>query len=849
MPELADAGPHPIATLPQVPVPAAPPTVPAAYDYAFLYPWQQEALKAWHSNARRGVVEAVTGSGKTRVGIAAAFEAVRQGIKVLILVPTAELQRQWLVSLRRDLPAARRGALGDGRSDSLDDVDILVAIVHSASNRETLRSHKAGLIIADECHRYAAPMFAGALQEGYAWRLGLTATFERADGEHENLLTPYFGGVIYNLWYDRALKDQVIAPFDIALVGVDLVSSEQAAYDEFSAVMVEAARNLESYAGIPRRPFPQFIAAVAALAASDSSSREATIARKYMRAMSSRLTLLAAAKTKYLALAALKETVDQSRGTLVFTQTQESARRAQELYTALGSKASAVFSGMTKDDRRQGMEDFRTGTSQILAAPRLLDEGIDVPEADLGIIVAANRSQRQMVQRLGRVIRKKADGGPGRLVVLYSKRTVEDPDVQGEEFLGKVLPFARNVEFFDIKSDLDGLQEFLRQAELEEPSAPEPGEPTAAGTPGNGVGPEVGRPGTPEPVMVQPPVEDDEGTPTSFDLGDTGWLEELQGLKGFSDDGVSDYLQRAGRAALLTAEQEVELAKDIEAGLYAAHLLADGTPRGRKESRELRAIALLGERASDALLEANLRLVISIAKKYVFHGMDLLDLIQEGNIGLHRAVCKFDYTLGNKFSTYATWWIRQAVTRALADKARVIRLPVHMVEQINKVKSVQSDAFRRGVEYTVAELGKHTDQSAEKVVHLLLLDKPVLSLDYLVSDGKSGLEPLSDQLLDPCHVDVLDQIAQQQLKAQVHAVLDTLTEREAGVIAMRFGIDDGEEKTLDAIGRAYGVTRERIRQIESKTMALLREPERCQSLREYNYDAVDGSTSTEAGAA
>ena len=833
MPELADAGSHPVAMLPQVPAPLATVAVPASYDYAFLYPWQQEALKAWHSNARCGVVEAVTGSGKTRVGVAAAFEAVRQGIKVLILVPTAELQRQWLVSLRRDLPTARRGALGDGRNDSLDDVDILVAIVHSASNRQTLRSHKAGLIIADECHRYAAPMFTGALEEEYAWRLGLTATFQRADGEHENLLIPYFGGVIYNLWYDRALKDQVIAPFDIALVGVDLTPAEQTDYDEFSAVMVEAARNLETYAGIPRRPFQQFIAAVAALAASDALSREATIARRYMRAMSSRLNLLAEAKTKYLALAALKETVDGSNGTLVFTQTQESARRAQELYTSLGSTASAVFSGMAKDDRRQGLEDFRTGASQVLTAPRLLDEGIDVPEADLGIIVAANRSQRQMVQRLGRVIRKKADGRPGRLVVLYSKGTVEDPDVQGEVFLGKVLPFARNVEFFDIRTDPEGLQEFLRHVESEEAPGPETGGRTA-GTPGNGAGPEGGT--APKPV-VEPSVEE-EKAPTSFDLGDSDWLEELQGLEGFSDDGVSDYLQRAGRADLLTAEQEVELAKDIEAGLYAAHLLADGAAHGRRETRELRTIALLGERAAGALLEANLRLVISISKKYLYQGMDLLDLIQEGNIGLHRAVCKFDYTLGFKFSTYATWWIRQAVTRALADQARVIRLPVHIVEQIHKVQAIQRDAARKGLEYSLEELGTLTDQSAEKVEHLLSLDQPVRSLDALVPDGKGGLEPLADQLLDPWRVDVLDQIAKEQLKAQVHAVLDTLTEREAGVIAMRFGIDDGEEKTLDTIGKVYGVTRERIRQIESKTMALLREPERSQSLREYNYGGV-----------
>jgi RNA polymerase primary sigma factor len=504
-------------------------------------------------------------------------------------------------------------------------------------------------------------MFTGALQEGYAWRLGLTATYERADGEHENLLTPYFGGVVYNLWYDRALKDEVIAPFYIALVGVDLTATEQVSYDEFSDTMAETARHLESYAGIPRRPFHQFIAAVATLAASESPSREATLARRYMRAMSSRLTLLAEARTKYLALAALKETVDQSHGTLVFTQTQESARRAEELFTSLGAKASALFSGMDKDERKQGMEDFRSGASQILAAPRLLDEGIDVPEADLGIIVAANRSQRQMVQRLGRVIRKKADGRVGRLVVLYSKGTVEDPDVQGEEFLGKVLPFAREVGFFNMETDLERLQAFLRQPELVAPPAPEP-KPAPPGRTDDHRVP-AGEDASDEPetepgedVLDDVELEDllppsgyddeDEAAPTSFDLEDPEWPEELAGMEGFSDDAVSDYFKRAVRAALLTADQEVELAQEIEAGLFATHLLGDGAPRGRKHSRELRAIALLGERAADALLEAHLRLVVSIAKRYVNHGLDFLDLIQEGNLGLHRAVCKFDYTKG-----------------------------------------------------------------------------------------------------------------------------------------------------------------------------------------------------------
>jgi RNA polymerase primary sigma factor len=327
------------------------------------------------------------------------------------------------------------------------------------------------------------------------------------------------------------------------------------------------------------------------------------------------------------------------------------------------------------------------------------------------------------------------------------------------------------------------------------------------------------------------------------------WPEELAGVEGLSDDGVADYLQRAGRASLLTAEQEVELAQEIEAGLFASHLLEDGAPRGRRESRELRAIARLGEHAADSLLNANLRLVVSIAKRYVYQGMDLLDLIQEGNIGLQRAVCKFDYILGFKFSTYATLCIRQAVTRALADQGRTIRLPVHMLEQIHKVRSFQREAASKGLVHSAEELGRLTGHSAGKVEHLLSLDKPVRSLDVLVPDGKGGLEPLADQLVDPSAVDVVDRIAGEQLKSQVHAVLDTLKAREASVIAMRFGLDDGEEKTLDAIGKVFGVTRERIRQIESKTMARLKEPERSLCLREYKSGIATASNGTDSGAA
>lgn len=823
--------------------PSAATNIPAAEDYDFLYPWQQEALDAWHNNDRRGVIEAVTGSGKTRLGVAAAHEAVRQGIKVLILVPTAELQRQWLATLKRDFPAASAGSLGNGHNDSLDEVDVLVAIVHSAATRQTLRSHKAGLLIADECHRYAAPLFAAALGQGYNWRLGLTATYERSDGGHQETLSPYFGGVVFDLWYDRALRDDVIAPFDIALVGVELTASERNKYDEFSDIMSEATRYLKQYAGVPATPFPAFIAAVAALAASTSLSAETGLARRYMKAMSARRSLLAETKTKGLALAALHEPVKESGGTLVFTQTQVSARSAQDIYRTVGCSATAIYSGMRPEERKQGLVDFSNRDAQVLAAPRILDEGVDVPEADLGIIVAANRSQRQMVQRLGRVIRKKKDGRVGRLVVLFAINTVEDPDVQGEEFLGRVLPFARRYEFFEISTDVQKIEDFLRYPEsASDPAASNNRETDAGTTQGD------------EAVSEEreSAAVDDDGTGASqprdrldtvhpapeaplFDLPEDGedeTAELLAHVSGFSVDIVADYLKRIGKFTLLDAAAEVDLGQAIEAGLMAGYTLDNGALESRRERHDLETLVTHGENALTTMTNANLRLVVSIAKKYTDRGLDLIDLIQEGNLGLLRAIQKFDYTLGNKFSTYATWWIRQAISRAIADSGRTIRIPVHMFEVIGKFNSVRqqltTDAGRLP---SPEQMALHLEVTPEKVQEVLKLAQPLFSLDVQVSDGRGGTEALSEQLVDPFEATPYEFVEQTTMVDAMWAILDTLSVREAGVLSMRFGLSDGVPRTLDEIGQVYGVTRERIRQIESKTIKELRETGRCDALK------------------
>ncbi|WP_067665045.1 RNA polymerase sigma factor [Nocardia miyunensis] len=353
-----------------------------------------------------------------------------------------------------------------------------------------------------------------------------------------------------------------------------------------------------------------------------------------------------------------------------------------------------------------------------------------------------------------------------------------------------------------------------------------------------------------EEEAVEEPAEEEEAEadePTAADKasGDFVWDEEesealRQARKDAeltaSADSVRAYLKQIGKVALLNAEEEVELAKRIEAGLYATEKFRELSEKGDKlpvtTRRDLNWIMRDGNRAKNHLLEANLRLVVSLAKRYTGRGMAFLDLIQEGNLGLIRAVEKFDYTKGYKFSTYATWWIRQAITRAMADQARTIRIPVHMVEVINKLGRIQRELLQDlGREPTPEELAKEMDITPEKVLEIQQYAREPISLDQTIGD--EGDSQLGDFIEDSEAVVAVDAVSFTLLQDQLQSVLETLSEREAGVVRLRFGLTDGQPRTLDEIGQVYGVTRERIRQIESKTMSKLRHPSRSQVLRDY----------------
>ena len=418
------------------------------------------------------------------------------------------------------------------------------------------------------------------------------------------------------------------------------------------------------------------------------------------------------------------------------------------------------------------------------------------------------------------------------------KATSEQGDPNAVEATTADLGTGEHIEELDGEPDLetatgDDIDLDAEDLNLEDVEDEPDTEVVAAASPAKAAGEE-----TAEEEIVEPSEKDKASGDFVWDEDESEALRQARKDAELtaSADSVRAYLKQIGKVALLNAEEEVELAKRIEAGLYATQLMADLTDRGEKlpaaQRRDMVWICRDGDRAKNHLLEANLRLVVSLAKRYTGRGMAFLDLIQEGNLGLIRAVEKFDYTKGYKFSTYATWWIRQAITRAMADQARTIRIPVHMVEVINKLGRIQRELLQDlGREPTPEELAKEMDITPEKVLEIQQYAREPISLDQTIGD--EGDSQLGDFIEDSEAVVAVDAVSFTLLQDQLQSVLETLSEREAGVVRLRFGLTDGQPRTLDEIGQVYGVTRERIRQIESKTMSKLRHPSRSQVLRDY----------------
>ena len=807
-----------------------------------LRPWQVEALTAWRDADRTGVVEAVTGAGKTRIGIAAVSEAAAAGMRAVVLVPTRALVAQWTDSLHELLPDVAVST--DLRASQ--PWRVMVATVQSAHRRPALRPGENGLVVADECHRYGAESFSRALRPEYAWRLGLTATLTRGDAG-DRVLQEYFGPVRYALGYQRAAADHLIAPFRIAFAAVPLSRDERETYDELEETLFNVRRKLVQRHGLEPEPVGDSMKQVGLLAEQGKSSAGRRLARCYLARFADRRALLSGTRMKTLALEGLAPAVRACAGAIVFTQTKEGSREAAEVLGSAGCRAAAMHSSLNDQEREERLELLRDGSVDAVSAPRILDEGVDVPDADLGVVMAATRSRRQMIQRLGRVLRRR-QGKVARFVVLYAQDTVEDPFTRGpapgeqQDFYAECTPAAHEVGEFDLGADdgLPRLLEFLAAdpragRAVQERMIREAGSDTGRSTPQRtwgrvtGTGHGSGRPqGTGAAASGAGGRDGSASSRTPVGLRSDGrgrrdGRPRRPRESEPSADALHDYLEAARAHPLLDAEDERRLGALIEAGLYGQHLLDVADPRFDEE--DLRRIAAEGRAARQRFITSNLRLVVSIARRYRSRGMELIDLVQEGNLGLIRAVEKFDHRRGNKFSTYATWWIKQSISRALADRGALVRLPVHFEE-----KRWAADRIRRSEglgwdEFVRAHPGGLPDRAitADELERAARFSRPVLDVDLLDEDVRiiatpwAGQPPLGSE-------ELAERFDRDREATQILECLGAENPRAMRILRYRYGLATGEPETLDVIGTRFGLTRERIRQIEKKAL------ERCRGI-------------------
>lgn len=431
-----------------------------------LYPWQRRGLEAWRKRSSRGVIEAVTGAGKTRLALQAILEAVAEDRKVAVIVPTIELVRQWNREIHvhvvpRIGKPMRLGVLGGGSNDDLRGRAVLISTATSAAKWQMLSGSDHGLLVADECHHYGAEVWSRGLEEGFTQRLGLTATYDREDDGIETLLDPYFGGVCYAVGYKEALRDDVIAPFKIAFIGARFSEAESLAYDDAAMRAGKYRHRLITDWGLPAEPFGLFMRGVQHLrqAAVPEGSK---LAGFYLAAFTKRRQLMAESSAKFDLVSSLSPAVAVAQRTIVFAQTVAAADRVIGLLQQAGHSGAVIEASLDAEERRDTFAAFERGDYAVVAAPKLLDEGVDVPAADLAIVLATSRSRRQLIQRMGRVIRKKKDGRPARIAILYVADTAEDPETGAhEDFLEEVTGAAREVRLFRPGSPAASLTAYL----------------------------------------------------------------------------------------------------------------------------------------------------------------------------------------------------------------------------------------------------------------------------------------------------------------------------------------------------------------------------------------------------
>ena len=426
-----------------------------------LYRWQLDALISWLRCGRRGVVEAVTGSGKTDLAIAAAADALRRGRFVLVVVPSRVLMEQWHGRLTAALPEARIGRLGDSGTDRPATCDVLVTTRHSAAAHKPVPPKDAGgLLIADECHGLGGRTLRRAMLRQYDERLGLTATLERSDDGVTELLVPYFGGICHRYGFEQAIDDGVCAPPRVALVGVDLTVAERAEYTATEQQLVTARHHLRHVKGMPLEPFGDFLAAVAHLAEGDAGA-DGRAAREYLDAFSKRREIVAWSSGKYELLGHLAKAISEAHGALVFTETVRAANHAINRLDPLVS-IDLITGSTGRRQRREILDDLRFRTLDAVAAPRVLDEGVDVPDANLGIVMSASRTRRQMIQRMGRILRRKQPGVAARFLIMFAKDTVEDPTsrIERDGFLDEIERISEATGVFD-GNQAEALDAFL----------------------------------------------------------------------------------------------------------------------------------------------------------------------------------------------------------------------------------------------------------------------------------------------------------------------------------------------------------------------------------------------------